>query len=392
MGERFTRLNKVGLRVNGWLANAWGAGTDDTHKTIPFIMSTGGYGIFVNTTFRNRWDIGSRSVVSCTFLVDDPRLDFFIIYGPSLKQVLARYQEITGWPAFPPKKSFGVWFIMSGRSDTADTTPLGIAKKFRELDLPMDYFTPLVAAEDSHQQERLALIRQMSADLGSLGVKIGIHTSPFLRMDSDAAQEAKSKGYALMRKDGSVYEAILLGGAPAKNKNEESVEAIERDDAWRGRFYGTNRGAALIPDFTNPAAVKWWKDKVASYMKAGCFGVAMSDFGEDTPADAYYSNGRTGLEMHNLYPLLYQKATFEGVAENSEYRGMVNARSGTAGMQRYPVCWSADPNCNWEEMASTLRAGFALAFPACRSGIAMWEVSTTRMAASPRSCISAGCR
>ncbi len=369
LGERFTRLNKVGLRVNGWLANAWGAGTDDTHKTIPFIMSTAGYGIFVNTTFRNRWDIGSRSVVSCTFLVDDPRLDFFIIYGPGLKQVLARYQEITGWPAFPPRKSFGAWFIMSGRSDTPDTTPLGIAKKFRELDLPMDYFTPLVAAEDSHQQERLALIRQMSADLGSLGVKIGIHTSPFLRMDSDAAQEAKSKGYALMRKDGSVYEAILLGGAPAKNKNEESVEAIERDDAWRSRFYGTNRGAALIPDFTNPAAVKWWKDKVASYMKAGCFGVAMSDFGEDTPADAYYSNGRTGLEMHNLYPLLYQKVTFEGVAENSEYRGMVNARSGTAGMQRYPVCWSADPNCNWEEMASTLRAGLCIGL----SGVPFWN-------------------
>ena len=178
LGERFTKLNKVGLRVNGWLANAWGAGTDDTHKAIPFLMSTGGYGIFVNTTFRNRWDIGSRSVVSYTFLIDDPRLDFFIIYGPSLKQVLARYEEITGWPAFPPKKSFGVWFIMSGRSNTGETAPLGIAKKFRELDLPMDFFTPVVAAEDSNQQERLALIRQMSAELGKLGIKIGIHTSP----------------------------------------------------------------------------------------------------------------------------------------------------------------------------------------------------------------------
>jgi len=156
LGERFTKLNKVGLRVNGWLANAWGAGTDDTHKSIPFIMSTGGYGIFANTTFRNRWDMGSRSVVSYTFLIDDPRLDFFIIYGPSLKQVLARYGEITGWPAFPPRKSFGPWFIMSGRGDTPDTTPLGIAKKFRELELPMDYFTPLVAAEDSNQQEQLA--------------------------------------------------------------------------------------------------------------------------------------------------------------------------------------------------------------------------------------------
>jgi alpha-D-xyloside xylohydrolase len=369
LGERFTKLNKVGLRVNGWLANAWGAGTDDTHKAIPFIMSTGGYGIFANTTFRNRWDMGSRSVVSYTFLIDDPRLDFFIIYGPSLKQVLARYEEITGWPAFPPKKSFGPWFIMSGRSDTPDTTPLGIAKKFRQLDLPMDFFTPLVASEDSNQQEKLALIRQMSAELGNLGVKIGIHTSPFLRMNSDAGQEARAAGFVLTKKDGSPFEAILQGGGPAKNKNEDSVEAVERDDAWRARFYATNRGPALIPDFTNPAAVKWWKDKVASYMKAGCFGVGMSDFGEDTPAGAYYSNGRTGLEMHNLYTLLYQKATFEAVAENSEYRGLVNARSGTAGMQRYPTCWSADPQCNWEEMATTLRAGLSIGL----SGVPFWN-------------------
>src|ERR1700690_1773765 len=89
LGERFTKLNKVGLRVNGWQVNPWGSGTDDTHKPIPFVMSTGGYGIFANTTFRTRCDMGSRSVVSYTFLIDDPRLDYFIVYGPSLKQILA---------------------------------------------------------------------------------------------------------------------------------------------------------------------------------------------------------------------------------------------------------------------------------------------------------------
>ena len=297
LGERFTKLNKVGLRVNGWIANAWGAGTDDAHKAIPFLMSTGGYGIFVNTTFRNRWDIGSRSVVSYTFLIDDPRLDYFFIYGPNLKQVLARYEEITGWPAFPPKKSFGIWFVTDSRSKTGETSPLGIAKKFRELGFPLDLFSPLVAAEDSHPEDGIGQIRQMSDDLGKLGITIGIHSSPFLTADSEAGHEAKGRGYVLIRKDGSPYEANLLGSDHTRMRNEESLEAVERDDAWRARFYGTTRRPAVFLDFTNPAAAKWWKDRVASYMKAGCFGVTMSDFGEDTPADAYYSNGRTGLEM-----------------------------------------------------------------------------------------------
>jgi len=371
LGERFTKLNKVGLRVDGWLANAWGAGTDDTYKAIPFVMSTRGYGIFVNTTFRNRWDMGSRSVVSYTFLIDDPRLDFFIIYGPSLKEVLARYQEITGSPAFPPKKSFGFWFKAPGRA-TGEDAPLALAKRFREMELPMDFFTHVVSLRTTNQQEELALARQMSAELGKLGIEIGLYVSPFMEMDWQATQEAKERGFVLTRPDGTPYGAVLAGapGYPAKpNKIERSLEAVERDDAWRERYYETNRVPLLLPDFTNPATVKWWKDKVAAYTKAGCFGVGMSDFGEDIPVDACYYNKRSGLEMHNLYTLLYHKATFEAVSENSDRRGLINARSGTAGIQRYPICWSGDPICEWEEMASTLRAGLSIGL----SGVPFWS-------------------
>ena len=317
-GERFTKLNKLGLRVNGWVVNPWGAGTDDTHKPIPFMMSTAGYGIFANTTFRTRCDMGSRSVVSYTFLIDDPRLDFFIIYGPSMKQVLARYEEITGWPAFPPKESFGIWIQINGRIK-GEEGPVAVAKKFRALGLPMDYFTSVVAMESTDLQEGLGIIRDMSSQLGQVGIKVGIHVAPFLKMDSEIGREAIAGGYALMKKDGSPYEAILVRGsinptAPAAPKKiEETLEAVERDDAWRDRFYAANRFASVAPDFTNPAAVKWWKDKVGQYMKAGCFGVGMSDFGEDNPADAYYYNKKTGREMHNLYTLLYHKATYEAV-------------------------------------------------------------------------------
>jgi alpha-D-xyloside xylohydrolase len=373
LGERFTKLNKVGLRVNGWLVNPWGAGTDDSHKTIPFIMSTGGYGIFVNTTFRNRWDMGSRSVVSYTFLVDDPRLDYFIIYGPSLKQVLARYEEITGWPAFPPKESFGVWFT-AGRRNTSAVDVVSLAKKFREMQLPIDYYTSIVSiqAEGTTQQDELAFCRETAATLGKMGLKAGLRVDPFIRMNSELAKEGRENGYLLARKDGSVYEDILMGIPGHTNQIEHSLEAVDRDDAWRSRFYATNRQVGLIPDFTNPATVKWWKDKVRAYLDAGCFGIGMSDFGEDTPADGYYHNQRTGLEVHNIYTLLYHKATFEAVQEYSGHRGLVNARSGTAGMQRFPICWSGDPECNWDEMASTLRAGLSIGL----SGVPFWSNDT----------------
>jgi alpha-D-xyloside xylohydrolase len=153
---------------------------------------------------------------------------------------------------------------------------------------------------------------------------------------------------------------------------EETLEAVERDDAWRTRFYAANRFASVAPDFTNPAAIKWWKNRVAEYMKAGCFGVGMSDFGEDNPAEAYYHNGRTGFEMHNLYTLLYHKATYEAVQESVDHRPLINARAGTAGMQRYPICWSGDPQCEFEEMAATLRGGLSLGL----CGVPFWSNDT----------------
>ena len=86
----------------------------------------------------------------------------------------------------------------------------------------------------------------MSAQLGQLGVKVGIHRSPFLRLDSDMAKEARARGYLVTREDGSPYEHILQGGH-AGNQNEDSLDAVERDDAWRARFYAANRSPDVTP-------------------------------------------------------------------------------------------------------------------------------------------------
>ncbi len=66
------------------------------------------------------------------------------------------------------------------------------------------------------------------------------------------------------------------------------------------------------------------------------------------------------------------------LTESSGHRGLINARSGTAGMQRYPICWSGDPNCEWEEMASTLRGGLSIGL----SGVPFWSNDTGRLSNS----------
>jgi len=97
--------------------------------------------------------------------------------------------------------------------------------------------------------------------------------------------------------------------------------------------------------------------------------VFKTDFGEDVPEDAVFADGSTGRTMHNLYPLLYNRAVFEvSEEERGRVRGIVWGRSGTAGSQRYPVCWSGDPAADFESLAATIRGGLS----AGMSGLPFW--------------------
>jgi hypothetical protein len=55
----------------------------------PFFWSSRGYGILVNHAGRIVFEFGSPSAITCSFQVDDPYLDYVLIYGPAPKQILA---------------------------------------------------------------------------------------------------------------------------------------------------------------------------------------------------------------------------------------------------------------------------------------------------------------
>jgi alpha-D-xyloside xylohydrolase len=137
------------------------------------------------------------------------------------------------------------------------------------------------------------------------------------------------------------------------------THVASQETSWNARV--------AIIDLTNPPAVEWYKSLMRPVLAMGV-DVFKTDFGEDIPADAVFANGMTGAEMHNLYPLLYNRAVFE-VTQEVTGEGLVWSRSGYAGSQRYPTCWSGDPACTWDSLAFTIRGGLSLGL----SGVPFWS-------------------
>ena len=113
-----------------------------------------------------------------------------------------------------------------------------------------------------------------------------------------------------------------------------------------------------ILDFSNPATVKWYQDKIASLLKLGV-GVIKVDFGEDAPLHGEYASGATGWYEHNLYPLRYNKAVAD-ITKEVTGNNIIWARSAWAGSQRYPLHWGGDAENTNSAMAAELRGGLSL--------------------------------
>jgi len=363
LGEKFTRLDKVGRRFVSWAADALGSTSERSHKNVPFLWSSRGWGLFLDTGARIHWDLGATSLQSWTFEAESSALDIYVFHGPRPEKILAAYTALTGRvPAVPPW-SFGQWLSSGGTyRDQVSIEALldGIEKHRLPADVIhidpwwmrrrryCDFVWDRVAFPDPE-----GLIEKIHA----LGLKLCLWEHPYISVESELFALGKKKGFFVARPDGGVY--VIDYGLSFAPRPDGRVRVADKNETW-------NAPVAII-DLTNPEARRWFQDLHRPLLRVGV-DVFKTDFGEDIPQNARFHDGRSGAEMHNLYPLLYNAAVFEVVADEKD-RGLVWSRSGTAGSQRFPVCWSGDPASDFESLAATIRGGLS----AGMSGIALWS-------------------
>jgi len=345
LGERFGPLVRNGQTVTIWNEDG-GTMSDLAYKNIPFYLSSRGYGLLVNNPGRVEFEVGTERVSAVQFSVPGEVLDYYVFYGPALKDVLAKYTQLSGRPAVPPAWSFGLWLSTSFTTSYDEKTVNGFIDGMAERGIPLSVFhfdcfwmKERQWCDFEWDKKAFRDPAGMLKRLKKKGLKICVWINPYISQFSPLFEEGVRQGYLLKRLDGEVYQR----------------------DAWQP-------GMGLV-DFTNPGAVKWYQGKLRRLLEMGvdCF---KTDFAELIPTDVVYHDGSDPALMHNLYSYLYNKAVFE-LLENFHGKGgaLVFARSGTTGSQKFPVHWGGDCFATFEAMAEDLRGGLSF----CLSGPAFWS-------------------
>lgn len=346
LGERFTPFVKNGQVVDMWNADG-GTSSEQAYKNIPFYVTNKGYGVFVNHPEHVSFEIASECVSKAQFSVPGEYLEYFIIGGSSMKEVLQNYTLLTGRPALPPAWSFGLWLTTSFTTSYDEATVNSFIDGMIKRDLPLHVFhfdcfwmKEYQWCDFKWDKEVFPDPENMIKRLKNKGLRICVWINPYIAQKSYLFDEGMENGYLVKTQDGSVWQW----------------------DNWQA-------GMGLV-DFTNPDAVKWFQGKLKSLLDMGvdCF---KTDFGERIPtADVVYFDGSDPVKMHNYYTYLYNKCVFEILEKtNGKNKAVLFARSATAGGQKFPVHWGGDCSATYDSMAETLRGGLSLNL----SGFGFWS-------------------
>jgi len=345
LGERFTPFVKNGQAVDIWNKDG-GTRTEQSYKNIPFYLSNKNYGVFINHPELVSLEVASEVVSKVQFSVPGQHLDYYIISGLSMKNVLENYTNLTGKPALPPAWTFGLWLSTSFTTNYDEATVNQFIDGMASRDLPLHVFhfdcfwmKEFEWCNFEWDERIFPEPEQMLQRLKDKGLKICVWINPYIAQRSRLFDEARDNGYLLLNENGDVWQW----------------------DLWQP-------GMAVV-DFTNPAACEWYAGKLRRLVRMGVDSFK-TDFGERIPTDVVYSDGSDPMKMHNYYTFLYNKVVFDVLEEEKgKGEGVLFARSATAGSQQFPVHWGGDCTATYPSMAESLRGGLSLGM----SGFGFWS-------------------
>ncbi|HEU4499923.1 MAG TPA: TIM-barrel domain-containing protein, partial [Sphingomicrobium sp.] len=350
LGDKTGPFNRRGASYVHWNTDAWGfdRGTDPIYKSIPFTIANGGaggaYGLFLDNSWRTSFDFGHRDENLLAISADNGPIDYYLIAGPTVPDVVRRYTDLTGKAPLPPRWALG--FQQSRYSYMTDAELREVAARLRSDRIPTDVLWLDIDYQDRNRpftvdKKAFPNLRGLAGDMRKQGFQLVTITDLHVAHAPNEGYAAFDSGAAgdhfLKNPDGSLYVAPV----------------------WPG--------ASVFPDFTRRASREWWGGLYKDFVDDGIAGF-WNDMNEpaifETPTktmpldtvhrfdgNGFASRKAPHAEAHNVYGMENSRATYEGLLKlRSNVRPFVMTRATFAGGQRYAVTWTGDNNATWDHL------------------------------------------
>ena len=319
--------------------------------TMPWMVSSRGYGFLLDSTWLNRFDL----TASDRWRVEtaEPALRWRVYAGPEPVDVLQRVttDPLVGRQPPPAKWFFGPWYQPTG--DTA----------FRDF-LRTAWRTPV----EEGGYDVPVTVAQTYTHYLPCGAQAGGRSAGRERANADAYH---SWGYRVTTYVNSFVCRDHPDGAYGAGEANGWFVKTALGTTYPLPYLAFLSSSSAIVDFTAPGAVGWWQSLIAEALDDGYDGW-MEDFGEFVPPDAVLADGRPGLAGHNDYCTDYHRASHELTWPR---RGLDFAQfvrcgyTGTGPVAR--IVWGGDPTEDDSEadgLAAAVNQGLSMGL----SGIGYW--------------------
>ncbi|GEM_PF-2323117 len=318
-------LNVRGTRRVVWCEDTY-ASHDPAYFVSSFLVSSRGYGIFINCSGRVVMDCGASDPHTLRITVPEPGIDAYVFRGTP-QEITAAYTALVGRPRPVPPWVFTPWFSRNSYMSAQEIDQVlaeGRTRGFRPGAVVLECWAESLQ-NFTFETNRFPQPAVWINGLHTQGVYVVLWETPSIWTHAPSYAVARSNDFLVRNADGSELVVTWLEG---------------------GRKI----------DFRKPAARQWWQSLHAPLIAMGVDGFK-TDGGERMP-DPFF---------HNLHPYYYQKTVFDAFAQAGR-AGITFARSASPPCAGLSTVWAGDQPAEWPFLPTLVRLGLGAAI----AGFPFW--------------------
>lgn len=326
--------------------------TDSLYKHIPFYIKLNrgtrkAVGYFYHNTCECDFDMGREKSnywkPHSRYRTDGGDIDLFLIAGPSVRQVVERYTDLTGKSAMLPRYALG--YLGSSMyypelDNDCDDAILDFIDTTREEKIPVDGFQlssgyctvetdkGIKRCVFTWNKKRFKDPREFFAQMEKRGVTVSPNVKPGILLIHPRLDEMKAKGMF--------------------------IKASDSDEPGIGTWWG---GKGVFADFTNPSTRTYWKEMLKeNVLEYGTSSVWNDNCEYDSLVDKdcrcdFEGKGGTIGQLKSVMSNIMCHITDEAIHETfTNTRPYIVCRSGHCGIQRYAQTWAGDNLTCWDSL------------------------------------------